>query len=330
MKAIAGDFDIAGFRMSLENYTVYKEGEAKGNYRVDLWSSARDEVALAFNYTHKDHVLRQIFNDIRFRQAMSLAINRDEINKSLFFGKGVPRQQTLVSYSKFYQDWMAEYYAEYDPAKANKLLDEMGLKKDADGFRLRPDGKRLEIIIDNWSAGQSRGKVVQLVKEYWDDVGVRTNLKDMPGSLYGQRGLANERDVGYWCTDPSDDLGTFVNPKTFRPPWQYGNGLAYPWWQWYSTDGQAGEEPPQDIKNLYSMIEEWQKTRPGSDEYMQKGQAIFNTNVRQLWQIGTVGMAPWPFIVSNKLKNLGTTGYWCGQPYHHFAPSQPEQWYFSE
>ena len=96
-------------------------------------------------------MLREIFQDIRFRRALSLAINRDEINESVFFGVAVPRQATLHSGATFYKpEWGEEHpYARYDPAAAQELLDEMGLtERDADGFRLRPDGKTALLIIE--------------------------------------------------------------------------------------------------------------------------------------------------------------------------------------
>ena len=73
-----------------------------------------------FNLTVGDPALRQIFNDIRFRQAMSLAVNRDEINQTIYFGLGVPRQWGVSSKSPFYEEWEADHFSAYDPAKARR------------------------------------------------------------------------------------------------------------------------------------------------------------------------------------------------------------------
>ena len=74
---------------------------------------------------------------------MSLAIDREEINKVLFFGLAVPRQAAMDPENSFYKEEWATRYAEYDPDTANRLLDEMGLQRGGDGFRMRPDGEVL-------------------------------------------------------------------------------------------------------------------------------------------------------------------------------------------
>src|SRR5690606_22909090 len=126
-----------------------------------------------FNITVNDPVLREIFNDVRFRQAMSLAINRDEINNVLFFNLAVPRQWGVPSSSPFYEEWMGSYYADYDPDQANALLDEMGLEMGPDGVRMRPDGQPLNIVL--WDA-INRITMSELVAEYWEAVGVGVQI----------------------------------------------------------------------------------------------------------------------------------------------------------
>src|SRR5690606_3616758 len=104
------------------------------------------------NQTHQDPVLREIFRDVRFRQAMSLAIDRQQINDILYLGRAQIRQATVPESVSFYEDWMGEYFVEFDPDQANALLDEMGLEWDsAQEVRLRPDGSPLEIVLECWT-----------------------------------------------------------------------------------------------------------------------------------------------------------------------------------
>jgi peptide/nickel transport system substrate-binding protein len=152
----------------------------------------------------------------------------------------------------------------------------------------------------------------------------------MTKSLYSERGRANERDVGYWCTWATHELGMLVQSDDWRPPWGAGIAVAWSWRQWYDTDGKGGEEPPAEIKRLFQAIEEWRTAVPGSEDYKRLAKEVIDTNVRNLYHIGTVSMAPWPFIVKNTLGNVMETGYWAGFPYRHFLPIQPEQWYFKE
>jgi peptide/nickel transport system substrate-binding protein len=92
---------------------------------------------LAFNQTHKAPVLREIFSDVRFRRAMSLALDREEINERLFLGLGRPAQSSPINVP-FVSDEDRLHMTAHDPAGANRLLDEMGLARGPDGMRLRP------------------------------------------------------------------------------------------------------------------------------------------------------------------------------------------------
>jgi peptide/nickel transport system substrate-binding protein len=175
LNAIGGELTTAGVQVSLKNYTMYRENEEKGGYTTYLWAGGKGaERIVSFNVTHPDPVLRNIFGDVRFRQAMSLAINREEMNEVIYFGRGIPRQATVTPNASFYEDWMGEYYADCDPDRANALLDEMGLKKGGDGFRLRPDGKPLVVTMGFFPLGGETGLVPQLLTENWNDVGVKT------------------------------------------------------------------------------------------------------------------------------------------------------------
>ena len=93
LKIVSGEFDYVGWDLPLKEYTLYKENEAQNDYRVMVWPQAvAARTAYEFNYGAEDEVLRAIFEDLRFRQAMSLAIDREEIIKVLAFGRAEPMQ----------------------------------------------------------------------------------------------------------------------------------------------------------------------------------------------------------------------------------------------
>jgi len=192
-KATDDASDMQAVGSDISDYTLYMENRDKGGYRVLLYpGSFPAEPAMMFNQNAKDPALRDIFRNAKFRQAMSLAINREEINDLLYFGLAEPLQATILRTSPFYREEFARAYAEFDPDRANQLLDEIGLnERDSEGWRLRPDGKRLEIVIETrqpppWP------DVAEMVSNYWNNVGVKAVVKEEETNLWWARVDAGE------------------------------------------------------------------------------------------------------------------------------------------
>lgn len=330
MKALAGEYSHYGWGKLL-NYPTYRDNEEKGGYHTVLVTYGRgNEYSFAFNYTHPDPVMAKIFQDIRFRKAMSLAINRDEINELVYFGLATPRQASPPPNSSWYENWMGDYYANYDPDQANKLLDEMGLdKRDADGFRLRPDGKTLFINLRVYVPEDAWSKIAELVASYWNDVGVKTSFKIIGQGLYREIRENGEHDVGAWALDNSDIRQYAGGLANMRPHWE-AKWAGLEWESWLTSDGEEGTEPPQEIKDLWNAGEELLATPYLSDEYVKKGKEFCELSVKGLWEIGTVGLPPQPLLIKNNLRNtppVGTEAVWSWS-YRQWVQFLPEQWYF--
>ncbi len=305
MKAVTGEADFAGLNTTMENYTLYKENEEKGNYRVLLWQRVQGvDVIYQPNLTYEeDLVLRDIFRDVRFRRALSLAINRDEINQMLYYGMATPRQACPIPGSPYFEEQFANAYVEHNPEEANRLLDEMGLKRGPDGYRLRPDGKKLEITLEYVQSETPKRQTSELVQHYWDAIGVKVALKEIPGELQSTRVMANLMQMSLWHADRCG----FLFP--LEPFWWVPMRHAWEvnwcplWGQWYITGGEAGEEPPEEVKRLIDL---WEKMKVTLDEEerVELGKEILKSNAENLWTIGTVGLAPHPVIVRSNLRNV--------------------------
>lgn len=202
----------------------------------------------------------------------------------------------------------------------------MGLdKRDKDGYRLRPDAETLGIVI--WLKTEDEGaQTTELVASHWEDVGVKVTVKAIDASLRTERGVANEFDVGGWPMDNSADMAMHGSPDHFQP--NYAPCYAsVPWWNWYETNGESGEEPPEEVKRLFEAIEEWQKAAIGTEEYLKLGREIATINLHNLYSIGTVGMPPQATIISKSLKNTPKEGVFAWD-YRWWVIFQPDQWFF--
>ncbi len=325
----AGAIDYGFYNLEVSDLPVLKAGEAEGDYTTILWPA--DQGAMSkyqFNITVNDPVLNEIFNDLRFRQAMSLAINRDEINEVLFFGQAVARQWGVSSQSAFYEDWMGGHYAEYDPEAANALLDEMGLTMGDDGVRMRPDGEPLAIVL--WDA-INRIPMSELVAEYWEAVGVDVEINPSTREAFKQALLANEVHASTWFADVVSEKDMYQRPIWLRPPYgidstPVGGGLA--WRQWWLSGGEEGVEPPEYQQEQMRLVDEWQLTAIGSDRYLELGTQLVANTVRNIYHIGPVGEAPEVFIRSNRLHNFTPVE---GVVYiSHLESGHSDQWFVSE
>lgn len=330
LKAISGEYSHFGWG-SLLNVPTYKENEAAGEYRTALASYDRgNEYVFVFNFTHEDPVLREIFWDQRFRQAMSLAINRDEINQLVYLGLATPSQMAPTPTSSFYQDWMGDYFADYDVDEANRLLDEIGLERGADGFRVRPDGETLFLNMQVSVPEEAWQKIGELVTDYWNTVGVKTSYKLIEDGLYRELRESNSVDVSAWGMDVTDIGEVASSLGRLRPTWAPTDiGLA--WREWFLSNGEEGEEPPTEIIELWEKGDEYLELPYGSDEQIAVGQEFYDMAFRPLYMIGTIQLPPQPLLFKTNLCNTpsnDTEGLWSWT-YRQWIMYMPEQWYFN-
>ncbi len=323
LKIITGETDIAYFKTSFANYPLYKESEEEGNYRVVLIPSKNaSEVAFSFNQNHPIPELRELNQDVRYRRALSLAINRQEISDSVYFGLAIPFQVTKVlpTDSHYKKSW-GESYIEYDPEEANRLLDEVGLtERDKNGFRIGPDGETLLLLLEYRNENVT---VLELVKEYWEAVGVKVLLKGLAGGLWGLCKSYIEHDVLVFGLLGVADIGGSGGPVFGYT----GIDFAVAWGHWLEAERDIeegrktladfeggvlpGEEPPDEIKQL----REWQKLRGQteieSEEFWELTGKMLDWQAENLPIIGTVGMAPRIYIAKKNIGNV-PTAYWTG------------------
>ncbi|MGB9811975.1 MAG: ABC transporter substrate-binding protein, partial [Dictyoglomus turgidum] len=327
MKAVAGEIDFQARHMRLPNYTLFMQNKDKGNYRILIWRTGTGaDPAIYLNQNVKDPVKRKLFQDARFRQALSLAINREEINKILFFGLGVPMQAAIPPGSAYYDKAWAQAYAQYDPGRAKILLDSIGLKVGKDGFRIGPDGKPIELIVSFTTyPGSANMSTMELIKSYWEKIGIKTIIKQVDRSLYTTQCNSGDIEIGVWVMDRMSNVA--ISAGRLLGTWTDG-----PWAplyaRWYWTKGQEGEEPTGDIKKIYDLWDEFNRTVDARkrDTIIRQIIALHRKNI---WIIGTVGGIPQLVIVNNKLRNVPDGILW-DDPYRSELNSFPEQFFFKQ
>lgn len=316
-KVVSGQVDYSAVALPFDQIPVLKFSEKNAGYTTYLWDTPMGAMpSILFNQSYgNDPELKKIFNDVRFRRAMSMAINRDEANKVAYFGLSYPTQATVLPGSRFLDPAYPKAWAEYSIEKANKLLDEMGLKWDsAKKVRLRSDGKPLTLVMETIDVGAIRGysKILPLLKEYWAKVGVDVITKTIEPAQFGNRLFANELQITMWGVDTFDDYSIQILGPWIIPGTSYGGSTWHaPLWQdWAVSNGERGEEPPKEVLQMRDL---WLKMRDSTNEaeITKLGKEIFKIQAEYIHVIAVVGSIKQPLILNNKIYNFPKDGVWA-------------------
>jgi peptide/nickel transport system substrate-binding protein len=307
MWIINGEIDFQARHVGIGNYTLYKESEADGDYQVYLGISA-GHVCVQLNHTCKDERMREFAQDRNVRIALSLAVDRNELNELIYDGLLVPRQYSPLPQSPNYYPKLSDAYIEFDPDEANRLLDEAGYsEKDGDGFRLWKDGsgETLSFVIEGTSQpGDVGDDAIQLIVKYYADVGIKATYQYLERSLYTEHFQANELEAAFWGGDrtvlPLAPGAPIFRATMIDRPWAPAWGI---WLNSNATD-PVSEEPPEGHW-LWDIWAIWDQIIVEPDEATRNKlfEGIMDIWAEELPQIGYLGESPSPIIVKNGFRN---------------------------
>jgi len=235
--------------------------------------------------THPDEMWRQIAQDVRFRRALNMAIDRQDIIDKVFYG---------------FASLPEVVPSDYNPERAKQLLDEMGLDKmDADGFRLGPDGKTLNIPIDWAKESPDFQPVVELIARDWSELDLKVVSKEVHQDLLHEREQSNETKISLnW-----DDLEKWWLFATIHGSPKFA---TLTWHLWYTSSGKEGEKGPDWVYEFFEKIAIVRSSSYADAQRLVKdAQKIFYDNILY---IPTVQKLRKPLLTSTKLGNVPKSG----------------------
>ena len=329
LKLVNGEVDYKSQTLQLSDAPLLLENQEKGGYTIQLKPKIAMH-AVSFNVTSADEEKREVFGNLEFRKAMSVAINREELNQVAYFGEGTIQQYTGFSpVPDFVDEKWKTFATEYDPDAAKAALDAIGVvDKDGDGFRDLPSGKPLVLNLQFATQGIA-GQVVELIGQYWSNVGVKTAVKEITPDEYRSAQSSNQLDVGLW--EKGQPLGIILaNNELWVPPFEnyFAHRTGMLWAEWVDSNGEKGVEPPEYVKELIADINAFQSAEAGSDAFKALGEKLVANMTGNLLFIGTA-ITPDPIYHRNALKNFPefkTASY----EYYRTYPYRGPQWYFDE
>ncbi|HXP04012.1 MAG TPA: ABC transporter substrate-binding protein [Stellaceae bacterium] len=330
-KTGAGESDLQARYLRFDDYTFLKAGEQSGSYKVKLWRTGPgSQLALYPNLNAADPVWRGLIRDVRFRRALSLAIDRHEINQALYFGLAIEGQNTVLPQSPLFR---SEYraYSNYDLDQANKLLDEVGLtKRDAEGMRLLPDGRLAAVIVEDSGESTEKSDVLELIRDSWRRVGIQLYSKPAQLTLFRRRVFSGDALMSLDKGIENGLATASMSPAEFAPTGQ--EQLEWPKWGEYAeTKGKSGEPPdlPAAIK-LKQLNDEWLAATQELDQ-ARIWHEMLDIWSDQVFSIGLIAGVLQPVVINDRLRNVPyDDGIYNWDPGAHFGIYKPDGFWFNK
>jgi peptide/nickel transport system substrate-binding protein len=331
VKTGAGETDLQSRGLFFKHYTFLKESQARSQLDTYLWETAQGaHVALYPNLNANDEVWRKLFRDVRFRRALSLAVDRDEINQIMYFGLAIGGGNTVLPKSPLYKPEYRDTWAQFDLEQANALLDEIGLtERSAEGLRLLPDGRPMEIIVETAGEESEQSDILELVEESWLQLGIRIHTKPSQREVFRNRVFAGEALMSIWYGLENGIPTAEMSPNEFAPTSQ--QQLQWPkWGQYFETKGAAGEPPDEpEAKKLLELFTKWRGAHD-SEERAALWHEILALYSDQVYSIGLISGVLQPVAVRQNLHNVPKEAVYNWEPGAQFGVYRPDTFWFDQ
>lgn len=251
----------------------------------------------------------RLLNEPRFRQALSLAINRRAIIAALFDGRGTPAQIDPGPDSPYYSPTLFHSYTAYDPAGANARLDALGLtRRDSEGYRTFPDGSRMVWYLDLTET--TNNDPAQFIVDDWGAVGVRCIPLIRGRLLWTLQQNTFEHDFAVHHGE--SEFLPLVEPRNFVPT--YGEAFYAPGFGfWYLFGGMSGEPinapraiaPPlgHPLRRNMEILDEIYQT-PDPQRRVSLFREIQDSDAKNVWTINIATPPPQLVVVKNGFRNV--------------------------
>ena len=318
VSAANGEPSMQERHIRYEDHSLLLGSAARNGYEVYHWKPSTQSVFTIFpNLNRRVDPARpetkwkhDLLNEARFRQALSLAINRRDIIDAEFNGVAEPAQIAPPPDSPYHHERLQRAFTEYDPARANRLLDDLGLvHRDREGFRALPDGTRMSFVL-NLTDYNSPGPA-QFAIDDWAAVGVRVLLRVRARKLFEQEKLTYEHDFTVWTGE--SEFYPLVEPRNFVPT--YLESFFAPafgvWFQYGGLHGAPAAQRPNavapppghPIRRAMEILEET-VALPDEADRIAHFREIADIAADNVWTISIATPPPQLVIVKNGFRNV--------------------------
>ena len=280
------------------------------------WGSVGTQ--LHFNLGIADAHLNALFNDINFRHAMSICVDREEF-AGLFSdgwlegGQAAP-QPGQLGYS---EEW-ATQWTEYDPVAAKALFEAAGLVMGSDGYYDFADGTDFVLNIVS-VADNGAADTYKILEPYFRAAGIKCTFKDADRSNIDNDLLAGTIECMLYPVTGIGDISIVLKPNSMVPG--YATNVA-----WYGTMDETTA-----TGDLLKLIELKHKLDVTADTAERTAIALEMLKLHQAnqWTLAYVQAAPAYHAVNARIKNFLAEGVWS-DIYRDMGIAHCQCWYIAE
>ncbi len=256
--------------ISGKDFTPLKKAELDGaDFRVLTGSPVNPTPSpthLSFNFDIEDEALREVFRDLRFREAMAHLIDRDRIIEEVYNTLAIKSGMPVVPTNKaFYNPEIEDIRRGFSIDKAREILNDLGYTDtDDDGIRELKDGSDFEFNLMTAVNSQDRVDIASLLKDNMEAVGIKVNLNLISSGLVFDKALAGDFEAMVMA------FGNQPDPQFRKAIWQPGRSLYY----WHLSTMSEDGEPV--LENMF----DWEH-----DVFLdfEKGQVAMDTAARKAY-----------------------------------------------
>jgi peptide/nickel transport system substrate-binding protein len=334
LRVLTGSYDYQERFIDISKLPVLLENQDRGHFKIhlDLGFNGSDSLLFPNPSYREDPEIGKWLASADFRRALSLGIDRDQLNQVFWLGLGTPGSVIPASTvpESPGEEWRSRW-STHDPAQANRILDGIGLgKRDSEGFRIRNDnGQRLRIeLLVSQTLLATWPQQAEMIAQQWRAIGIAADVKVLERSMANSRIASDQQQILMWTNIGTDQM--YLNPRYVLPTDPGLGVISTSIARWYSSQGAAGTKPtdPELVKALDLF-------RGASQQKEEKRTAtareIWKMIVEQQWGIGLVGQSPAILgvrVVSDKLRNIPERtciSQHCRAP----GVARPEQWFYN-
>ncbi len=330
-KAGAGDADIQVRNLDFVDYPYLKAAEKRHPINVHLWKGVQgSRIALYPNLNCKDGEWRKFLRNTDVRRALSISIDRHEINMVSFFGLATESANTVLPESPRYSEHLAKAWAHFDPDAANALLDQAGYaERDENGTRLLSDGRPIDVIVETAGESTLETDVLELISDHWQRIGIPLFIRSSQRDIFRSRAKAGETIMSIWVGYDNAVPTADMSPVELAPTGDHQ--LQWPLWgAHYLSNGEQGSEPDlPEAARLLSLFKAWNQSE-SSTERVRIWNEMLEIHAEQVFAIGTVNGTRYPVIRSSKLQNFPDAALYGFDPTSYLGVYMPDTFWYEE